>query len=304
MQGAVRTELYMSGQQGLYSQPKNFAGLSAPFSNFEFAKVAILPVPYDSTTEWHSGSRNGPKSIIEASYYLEWYDLELERESYSMGIHTLPELEPAYNSPETMAQRVYQATSSLLQNSKFVVMLGGEHSISLGSVRAHVEKYPDCSVLQLDAHTDLRDEYLGTKYGHACVMRRVEELCPITQVGIRAISIEEKNYAVSKGLRPFYYQQDDIPLPVEKIIESVAENVYISIDLDVFDPSIMSAVGTPEPGGILWHQALNLLSSLSKKRKIIGFDIVELCPDQGPAACSFLAAKLAYKLIGYSFTGR
>ncbi|MCX6007528.1 MAG: agmatinase [Chloroflexi bacterium] len=304
MSGAVRAELYMSGHQGLYSQPKNFAGLSAPFSNFEFAKVAVLPVPYDSTTEWHSGSRNGPKSIIEASYYLEWYDIELERESYSMGIHTLPELIPAYNSPETMAQRVYQATSSLLQNSKFVVMLGGEHSISLGAIRAHVEKYSNCSVLQLDAHTDLRDEYLGTKFGHACVMRRVGELCPITQVGIRAISIEEKEYTASKGLRPFYYQPNDLSLPVEKIIEALTENVYVSIDLDVFDPSIMSAVGTPEPGGILWHQALSLLSSLSKKRNIIGFDIVELCPDQGPAACSFLAAKLAYKLIGYSFAGR
>ncbi|MGD0855774.1 MAG: agmatinase [Dehalococcoidia bacterium] len=291
----------MSDHQSLYSQPKNFAGLSAPFSNFEFAKVVVLPVPYDSTTEWHSGSRNGPKSIIEASYYLEWYDIELEGESYGMGIHTLPELEPAYNSPETMTQRVYQATSSLLQNSKFVVMLGGEHSISLGAIRAHVEKYANCSVLQLDAHTDLRDEYLGTKFGHACVMRRVEELCPITQVGIRAISIEEKEYTVSKGLRPFYYQQNDLSLPVEKIIEALTENVYVSIDLDVFDPSIMSAVGTPEPGGILWHQALSLLSSLSKKRNIIGFDIVELCPDQGPAACSFLAAKLAYKLIGYSF---
>jgi len=294
----------MSDHQSLYSQPKNFAGLSAPFSNFEFAKVAVLPVPYDSTTEWHSGSRNGPKSIIEASYYLEWYDIELEREFYGMGIHTLPELEPAYNSPETMTQRVYQATSSLLQNSKFVVMLGGEHSISLGAIRAHVEKYANCSVLQLDAHTDLRDEYLGTKFGHACVMRRVEELCPITQVGIRAISIEEKEYTVSKGLRPFYYQQNDLSLPVEQIIEAVTENVYVSIDLDVFDPSIMSAVGTPEPGGILWHQALSLLSSLSKKRNIIGFDIVELCPDQGPAACSFLAAKLAYKLIGYSFAGK
>jgi agmatinase len=135
-------------------------------------------------------------------------------------------------------------------------------------------------------------------------MRRVEELCPITQVGIRAISTEEKEYTVSKGLRPFYYQQNDLSLPVEKIIETLTENVYVSIDLDVFDPSIMSAVGTPEPGGILWNQALSLLRSLSKKRNIVGFDIVELCPDQGPAACSFLAAKLAYKLIGYSFTGR
>jgi len=294
----------MSGQQGLYSNPKNFAGLSSPFSDSHFAKVAVLPVPYDSTTEWHSGSRHGPKSIIEASYYLEWYDLELQKELYGMGIHTLPELEPAYNSPETMAQRVYQATSTLLKNSKFVVMLGGEHSITLGAVRAHVEKYSGFSVLQLDAHSDLRDDYLGTKYGHACVMRRVSELCPITQVGIRSISLEETEYAASKGLKPFYFQQNDTLLPIEKVIEAVSDNVYVSIDLDVFDPSIMSAVGTPEPGGILWHQALSLLRALSNKRNIVGFDIVELCPDQGPSSCSFLAAKLAYKLIGYTFYGR
>jgi agmatinase len=299
MQGAVRVELYMSDQQSLYSHPKNFAGVPEPFCGFDFAKVAILPVPYDSTTEWHSGSRNGPKSIIESSYYLEWFDIELKKETYKVGIHTMPELEPAYNSPQTMTERVYQAAASLLDKSKFVVTLGGEHSISLGAIRAHVEKYPGCSVLQLDAHTDLRDEYLGTKYGHACVMRRTQELCPITQVGIRAISQEELEHVKATGLKPFFYEQGNTQLPIEEIIQTLPDNVYVSIDLDVFDPSIMSAVGTPEPGGILWNQALSLLSSVSKKRRIVGFDIVELCPDQGPSACSFLAAKLAYKLIGY-----
>jgi agmatinase len=294
----------MSDQRNLYSNPKNFAGVPEPFSGFDFAKVAIQSVPYDSTTEWHSGSRNGPKSIIESSYYLEWYDTELKKETYKVGIHTMPELEPAYNNPQTMTEKVYQATASLLQQSKFVVTLGGEHSISLGAIRAHVEKYPGCSVLQLDAHTDLRDEYLGTKYGHACVMRRTEELCPITQVGIRAISSEEMEYVKARGLQPFFYEYGDTQLPIEKIIQTTSDNVYVSIDLDVFDPSIMSAVGTPEPGGILWHQALSLLRSVSKKRKIVGFDIVELCPDQGPSACSFLAAKLAYKLIGYIFNER
>jgi agmatinase len=291
----------MSEQQGLYSQPKNFAGLSPQFSDFASSKVVVLPVPYDGTTEWHSGSRNGPKSIIEASYYLEWYDLELQKELYGMGIHTLPELESTYESPEAMARHVYQATSSLLQSSKFIVMLGGEHSISVGAIRAHVEKYPGCSVLQLDAHTDLRDEYLGTRYGHACVMRRVEELCPITQVGIRAISLEEKEHASQTGLKPFFLEDNTIPLPIDKIIQTLKDDVYISIDMDAFDPSIMSAVGTPEPGGILWNQALTLLRAVSQKKNIIGFDVVELCPDQGPASCAFLAAKLTYKLIGYAF---
>ena len=200
-----------------------------------------------------------------------------------------------------MSERVYQATSSLLQSSKFIVMLGGEHSISVGAIRAYVDKYPGCSVLQLDAHTDLRDEYLGTRYGHACVMRRVEELCPITQIGIRAISLEEREHASAAGLKPFFLEHNTAPLPVEEIIQTLKDDVYVSIDLDVFDPSIMSAVGTPEPGGILWHQALSLLRTVSQHRNIIGFDVVKLCPDQGPAACAFLAAKLTYKLIGYAF---
>ncbi|MBN1375718.1 MAG: agmatinase [Dehalococcoidia bacterium] len=301
MQGAFTIELYMSSQQALYSHPRNFAGIPEPFSTFKSARVAILPVPYDSTTEWHSGSRNGPRSIIEASYYLEWYDIELKKEPYRIGIHTMPELEPAYSSPEINIDRVYRASAALLRDSKFVITLGGEHSISLGSIRAHVEKYSNCSVLQMDAHTDLRDEYLGTKYGHACVMRRVEELCPITQVGIRAISLEEIEHLSSSRLKPFFFEQDNTSLPINDIVSTVSENVYVSIDLDVFDPSIMSSVGTPEPGGILWYQALHLLNYLSKQRNIIGFDIVELCPDQGPASCSFLAAKLAYKLIGYIF---
>ena len=291
----------MSDQPNLYSQPKNFAGLPAKFSNFASAQVAILPVPYDSTTEWHSGSRNGPRSIIEASYYLEWYDLELQKELYGMGIHTLPELEPAYDSPEAMTQRVYRATASLLLSSKFIVTLGGEHSVSLGAVRAYAEKYPNCSVLQLDAHTDLRNEYLGTGYGHACVMRRIHELCPVTQVGIRAVSIEEKEFMATAGLAPFVLGDNSVPLPIDAIVQGLSDNVYITIDLDAFDPSIMSAVGTPEPGGLLWHHALALLRAVAQRKNIIGFDVVELCPDQGPAACAFLAAKLTYKLIGYAF---
>jgi len=294
----------MNEQHGLFSQPRNFAGLPDSFSNFEFAKVAILPVPYDSTTEWQSGTRQGPRSIIDASYYLEWYDLELQREICNVGIHTLPELEPAFSSPEDMVNRVYEATRYLLDKSKFVVTLGGEHSISLGTIRAHTEKYNNCCVLQLDAHTDLRDSYLGTKYGHACVMRRVIDLCPITQVGIRATSLEEKEFVAANGLKPFFCEDNKSLLPADQIVATLSERVYITIDLDVFDPSIMAAVGTPEPGGIYWQQALDLLKIVIKEREVIGFDVVELCPGQGPAACSFLAAKLAYKLIGYSFYGK
>jgi agmatinase len=290
----------MSQDPGPFLQPRNFGGLPPALSAFDSARVTVLPVPYDSTTEWHSGTRKGPQSIIEASFYLEWFDIELGREIIDIGIHTLPGLEPAMNGPKDMADRVDATVRNLIDKSKFVVTLGGEHSISCGAIRAHNANYRDFSVLQLDAHTDLRDRYLGTEYSHACVMRRVIEICPITQVGIRSMSLEEHEFIVTKGLKPFICTQNNIPSTVDKIIQTLAPNVYITIDLDVFDPSIMSSVGTPEPGGMLWHDVINLLHAVSQKRTIVGFDIVELCPDQGPESCSFLAAKLAYKLIGYS----
>jgi agmatinase len=290
----------MNQDPGPFLQPRNFGGLPPTLSAFDSARVTVLPVPYDSTTEWHSGTRKGPQSIIEASFYLEWFDIELGRELINIGIHTLPELEPAMNSPRDMADRVDVTVRNLIDKSKFVVTLGGEHSISCGAIRAHNARYRDFSVLQLDAHTDLRDQYLGTEYSHACVMRRVLEICPITQVGIRSMSLEENKFIGTKGLKPFIYTPDNISPSIDKIIQTLAPNVYVTIDLDVFDPSIMAAVGTPEPGGMLWHDVLNLLHAVSRERTIVGFDIVELCPDQGPDSCSFLAAKLAYKLMGYS----
>jgi agmatinase len=291
----------MSRISHLLSQPGNFAGLPPAYSDFKSSRVAVLPVPYDSTTEWHSGTRNGPRSIIEASFYLEWFDIELGRELYNMGISTLPNLEPVMDSPEAMAGRVYSAVESLLDEGKFIVMLGGEHSISYGSIKAYSRKFPDFSVLQLDAHTDLRDQYLGTKFGHGCVMRRVLEVCPVTQVGIRSMSIEEHEFIKANNMAPFFLDQAREGLPQSDIIDSLSENVYITLDLDVLDPSIMSAVGTPEPGGMGWSSTLALLKEVAAKRKVVGFDLVELCPDQGPSSCCFLAAKLAYKLIGYSF---
>ncbi len=291
----------MSHISHLLSQPGNFAGLPSSYSDYASSRVAVLPVPYDGTTEWHSGTRNGPKSIIEASFYLEWYDIELGRELYGMGIHTLPAIEPVMDSPEAMAGRVHSAVEALLGDGKFVLMLGGEHSISYGAIQAYQQKFSDLSVLQLDAHTDLRDQYLGTRFGHGCVMRRVLDICAVTQVGIRSMSLEEQEFIKSRGLSPFVADHNSNALSHQTIIDSLAKNVYITIDLDVLDPSIMAAVGTPEPGGMSWSAILGLLKSVAEKRKIVGFDLVELCPEQGPASCSFTAAKLAYKLIGYSF---
>ncbi|MDD5312944.1 MAG: agmatinase [Dehalococcoidia bacterium] len=286
----------------MFSPSWSFAGLTPPHSDLVSSKVVILPVPYDGTTEWHSGTREGPRSIIEASVYLEWYDIELEREIYEIGIHTLPELQPSINCASDTIERVYKATKDLLEKAKFVVTLGGEHSITAGTVRAFSETYSNFCVLQLDAHTDLRDQYQGSKFSHACVMRRVIDMCPIVQAGVRSMSLEEKQFIASRGLQPFLLS-DSSPhsVPVKEIVNSLSDNVYISIDMDVFDPSIMPAVGTPEPGGLFWDELLNLLKSVSQNKNIVGFDIVELCPNQGPASCPFTAAKLAYKLIGYSF---
>ena len=291
----------MKNVEDLFYPPQNFAGLSSPYSDLETAKVVILPVPYDGTAEWHGGAREGPGAIIDASRYLELYDIELGQEIYRVGIHTLPEISPLLDSPEKMVQSVYKVAKEVIRQEKFVVMLGGEHSISLGVIKAFEEKMQDFCVLQLDAHADLRDEYLGTKYSHACVMRRVLELCPVTQVGIRSISWEEQQFLSQSKMQPFYVSPLAIaPGFAKQVIASLTNNVYVSIDLDVFDPSIMSAVGTPEPGGMLWHEVLNLLELVIKYKHVVGFDLVELCPKEGPASCAFLAAKLAYKLIGYA----
>lgn len=280
--------------------PRNFAALPPQYSDFGTSKVVTLPIPYDCTTDWRAGSREGPKAIIDASHYMELYDQELDRESYLVGIHTLPELKPSMKGPEETVQRVYQAASDLVRKEKFVVMLGGEHSLTLGMVRALAQKFPGLSVLQLDAHADLRDEYEDSKYSHACVMRRVLECCPIVQAGIRSLSLEEHRFLALNQMHPFF--AEGRPLDEKAIAAALSEEVYITIDLDVLDPSIMSAVSTPEPGGLSWHEVLRILRHVAQEKHIVGFDLVELCPREGPPSCAFLAAKLAYKLIGYSFS--
>lgn len=282
----------------LFYPPHTFAAIPPQDAALETSQVVILPVPYDSTTDYKSGAREGAQAIISASQQLELYDAELDRETYQVGIHTLPLLEPVMSGPQQMIRRVYQAARDLLEKDKLVVMLGGEHSLTLGLVQALRERYQKLSVLQLDAHADLRNQYLGTKYGHACVMRRVWELCPIVPVGIRSLSLEEHQFVEQHKLEPFYAEDCTSDL-APRVLANLPPQVYITIDLDVFDPSIMSAVGTPEPGGLSWHQVLGLLRAVAEERQIVGFDIVELCPQEGPTSCTFLAAKLVYKLIGY-----
>ena len=296
-------ELFTSGYDGIFLPQRVFAGLDPSYSNLQQAKTVIIPVPYDSTSEWRTGSRHGPQAIIDASQYLELYDLELDREIYKVGISTLSQIEPLLSSPQDMIDRVYQVIRDLIQKEKFVVLLGGEHSLSLGAVRAFKETFPRLSVLQLDAHADLRDEYLGTKYSQACVMRRIFELCPISQVGLRSLSWEEKQFLTQKKLTPFY--MSDLAsnrASVNEIVDSLSMDVYITIDVDVLDPSIMPAVGTPEPGGMSWNQVLDIIEPVARHKHVVGLDLVEFCPGEGPGSCAFLLAKLAYKLIGCTVT--
>jgi agmatinase len=284
--------------------PRSFAGISPLAVTFEQAKVVVLPVPYDSTTEYKSGTRDGPQAIIDASQYLELYDTELDREISKVGIYTLPEVQPIMSGPEPMVERVYQIAGDLLDKGKLLAMLGGEHSLTLGTVKAYREKYPELSVLHLDAHADLRDQYQGTKYSHACVMRRVWEICPVVHAGIRSLSREEHEFLSKRKIEPFYAEASIGPDFATRGLPTLSPQVYISIDLDVLDPAIMSAVGTPEPGGLSWQQVLELLRAVADSKQIVGFDIMELCPQEGPNACAFLAAKLAYKLMGYAILTR
>ncbi len=261
----------------------------------------ILPVPYDATASYRTGAKDGPQAIINASRNLETFDEELLCDVSTRGIHTLPELMPEHGSPEQMIKRVEEAAGEILKRGKMLATLGGEHSITLGLVRAHKEFFPQLSVLQIDAHLDLRHSYAGTIYSHASVMRRVYELSGITQVGIRSFSEEEHSFVVEKGLKPFYQRninyREDWP---DEVIERLSEEVYVTVDLDGFDPSVMPSVGTPEPGGLGWYEVLRLLRRLSEKRRIVGFDVMELCPEPDNVAPDFLAARLVYKLATYT----
>ncbi len=278
------------------AEPFNFLGLDE--QDYQKSKVAVFPVPYNSTTYWKSGTKEGPQAIIEASRHLELYDIETRKDVSKEGIFTMPIMEPSKDSPEATIARIKEITGRLLADGKFPLMLGGEHSVTLGAVQAFKEKYSDLSVLQIDAHADLRDEFEGTKYHHGAVMRRVRELgVPVTQVGIRSISQEDAEYIEKEKIETVFMAPE---LPLEKIIATLTDNVYITLDLDGLDPSIMPSTGTPEPGGLGWYEVLNLIKEISKKKNIVGADVVELDPIPGLASPDFLAAKLAYKIINYS----
>lgn len=278
----------------------NFGGLDLAYPTFEDAMFIVIPVPYDLTSTYQSGSRRGPSAILEASGHMELYDEELGRETYLAGLYTQTALEADARGPAEMMISVRRAVAEVLSHDKIPVVLGGEHSISFGVVQAMKDKYPGISVLQLDAHADLRNYYQCSPYGHASVGRRISEVCPLTQAGIRSMSAEEAAFLAESNVTTF--TADFIlgePEWWKKISDSIHGDVYITIDIDVLDPSIMPATGTPEPGGILWKDVLRLVREVSGRCRVRGFDVVELAPIPGMVAPDFLAAKLVYRMMGY-----
>ena len=278
--------------------PHNFGGLEDEFAALDKARAVVLPVPYDGTTTYQGGTRLGPGAILAASRNMELWDEEVGA-VYRSGIHTLAELEPAASGPEAMVTRVEQAVGWILDQGKLPAVLGGEHSITAGAVRAAAKRHRGLSVLQIDAHGDMRDEYLGTPHSHACVMRRVREIVPAASVGIRSLSEEEAGYLASHP-QPIWSVRQFRALGgrFEPILEALTDQVFITFDLDGLDPSLLPATGTPEPGGLDWYEAVDLLRAVSERARIVGFDVVELSPLAGHVASDFLAARLAYRLIG------
>ena len=278
----------------------SFLSLTPEQSVLETARVVLIPIPYDSTTSYRGGARDGPTAIIAASGQMEDYDPELDLDLAEIGIHTMPSLEPHMGGPEPMARRVREAVAGCISPNRAVGVLGGEHSLTAGSVQAHFDSYPSLSVLYLDAHADLRDEYQGTPWGHASGARRVFDHCPVVLAGVRSLSVEERDFIRENSIPVWRCPPDNGPLPAEEILAALGNEVYVSVDLDVFDPSMMPAVGTPEPGGLNWTQVTALLRRVGESRRIVGFDVCELSPSEGPAACTYTAARLVAKLAAYS----
>jgi agmatinase len=279
--------------------------LDDEYTDFATARVVVAPVPFDGTTCYRPGTREGPQAIIDASRNLELYDPELRRSPYTVGIATLRAVEPVMGNAAGMVDRIEQVTAHLLERGKFAVTLGGDHLTSIGVVRAFAKRHPALSVLQIDAHADLRDEYEGNKLSSATIMRRVLEVCPRTaQVGIRSLSEPEARLVDERRL-PMWLASDIHRQTlrgerswIEEVVDSLSDEVYVTIDIDAFDPSLVPGTGTPEPGGLGWYDVIDLLAALTARKRVVGFDVVELSPLVEGHVSPVVAAKLVYKLIG------
>jgi agmatinase len=289
-----------------WGPPGNFLGLpEADAADFERADVVILPVPYEATVSYQGGTRFGPRRLLEASRYIELYDHELDTEPYTVGVHTLPELLLSGAGPETALAELAEAFDALVAAERFVIMLGGEHSLSAPPILAHARRLGGqggkrLSVLQLDAHGDLRPAYEGTPFSHASVMYRVHEQVDLVPVGIRSITADERRLMRARNIPTIFgHELDAGGAWIERALAALGPDVYVTIDIDYFDPSLVPATGTPEPGGGMWYPTLRLLERVFAERHVVGVDVVELAPLPGLAAPDFLAAKLVYKLVAY-----
>lgn len=274
------------------------------YDAYDSSAIVVMPVPYDGTSTWQKGADRGPAAIIEASNAMYLYDIDTGYEVYLKGIHA-DEAVREKSSPEAMVEAVQARAARHLDAGKFLVTIGGEHSVSVGAVRAHAASFPGLSVLQIDAHADLQDEFNGSRYNHACVMARVREICPVVQVGIRAMDAYERG--VAEEGRVFYAEEikgEGGREWIDRAVSLLSDTVYVTIDLDGFDISIMPATGTPEPGGLLWYDVIELLRKVAATRRIVGFDVVELCPNPYNRQCDYLAAKLIYRLLSFVFRDR
>ena len=288
-----------------YGINKNFLAIEDKYSNYDKSEIAILSVPYETTTSYGKGTGKGPSAIIDASHFVEFFDEETNRElCFEKGICTLYPLKFNGKKNKEAIDFIYKNVLNLIKDGKFVVTLGGEHSISTAPIKAHFDSFKNLSIIHFDAHSDLRQEYEGTKYSHACFAARVAEFTKdITQVGIRAQCIQEYKFIKKNGIKTFYSYQihqgkygknwDD------KVIGTLKKNVYVTFDVDYFDPSIMPSTGTPEPDGFLWGETVALLKKLGKKRNVVGLDVVELAPRKDFPFPDFLTAKLIYKMLNY-----
>jgi agmatinase len=282
--------------------PMNYGGLDEKSSSLEGAKVVILPVPYDRTASYMKGTAKGPEAIVEASRFMELYDDELDCDPYTIGIHTAPPVSGNQDTPEVMTRKVEEATARYLDKGKMAVVIGGEHSVAVGAIMAYHRKHPKLSVIQFDAHGDLRATYEGSEFSHACAMYHFAGRLPTLQVGIRSISREGRDLIRSKDLMVIP-ARDFVARP-QKALESVdrlSDEIYLTIDVDYFDPSIMPATGTPEPGGPGWYDTLAFIREVCRRKRLIGFDVNELRPLGDDVAPDFLAAKLIYKILAYHF---
>jgi agmatinase len=278
---------------------KTYAGIPDEYAKLETSKIVLIPVPYDGTSTWQKGADKGPEAFLEASENMEMYDIETDSEVYKNGIY-LGAPVTLNATPEAMVDAVHQETKKYIKKNKFVTIIGGEHSISVGTIRAFNEVYQNLTVLHIDAHADLRQSYEGSTCNHACALYEASQNTNLIQVGIRSMDEQEKS-VMDFDKTYFAHEMATDDSWMDSAIDQMTDNVFITFDLDAFDPSILPSTGTPEPGGLFWYETLEFLKEVFKEKNVVGFDIVELCPNGNEKSSDFLAAKLYYKMLSYKF---